>query len=228
MKNANKITGCFFDLDGTLVDTEPMWVTAIMSSLEEISCELSKPEADELIYGRSWLDIYDDLFQLFPGACPERLEFETQIEGHFKVIKQEGDFVIHSSVELLKKLSQKMPIAVVSGSTRDVVGDWISEMGLESYIQFHMGCEDYPNGKPDPICYQMAAERLGVSPESSLVFEDSTAGVKSAKSAGMYCVALSLVGGRQQDLEVADLILNDLADLDLNALNDTPPAIRKK
>jgi len=221
------IAGCFFDLDGTLVNTEPMWVRAIISSLEELSCKLEKEKADGIIYGRSWLDIYEDLRRLYP-VIPPRPEFENRIEGYFGKIKQEGGFIINSSVELLKKLSNEVPIAIVSGSTSEVVGDWISELGLDSYIQFYMGCEDYPHGKPDPICYLMAAERLGVSPESCLVFEDSAAGVKSAKSAGMYCVALSLLGSREQDIEAADLILNDLNYIDVAGLHEIPPTIRKK
>jgi beta-phosphoglucomutase-like phosphatase (HAD superfamily) len=224
----NSIEAYFFDLDGTLVNTEPMWVSAIMASLNELSCKLSKTEADEMIYGRSWLEIYEDLCRLFPGVWADRMELEERIEGHFNKIKQEGGCIITSSVELLKKLSEKRPVAVVSGSSAHVVGEWISELGLEDYVQFHLGCEDYPHGKPDPICYQMAAERLGVSPESCLVFEDSTAGVKSAKSAGMYCVAISLIGSRQQELGPADLILNDLADLDIDALDENPLILRQK
>ena len=227
-KSANPISACFFDLDGTLVDTEPIWVQAILNSLEELACDLNKAEADEIIYGRSWLEIYNDLCRLFPGEWSDRTELELRIDRHFQAIKAEGRCIINSSVELLKKLAQEKTIAVVSGSSRKVVGDWIAELGIEKYVKFHLGCEDYPRGKPDPICYQMAAEKLGVKPESSLVFEDSTAGVNAAKKAGMYCVALSLIGSRPQSLDAADLILNDLADLDLQALDEKPPALLRK
>lgn len=228
LKSNNSIKCIFFDLDGTLVNTEPIWVKAIMASLDELECKLNKEDADEMIYGRSWLEIYEDLCRLFPGVWKDRAELEERIEKHFNKIKQEGGCIIHSSVELLRELSQKLPIAVVSGSSSEVVGDWISELGLEPHVQFHLGCEDYPHGKPDPVCYLMAAERMGMSPESCLVFEDSTAGVKSAKSAGMYCVALSLEGSRQQDIKPADLILKDLADFDSKGLEEKPPVFRKK
>lgn len=228
LKSNNSIKCIFFDLDGTLVNTEPIWVKAIMASLDELACKLNKEDADEMIYGRSWLEIYEDLCRLFPGVWKDRAELEERIEKHFNKIKQEGGCIIHSSVELLKELAKEYPLAVVSGSSNEMVGNWISELGIEKQVEFHMGCEDYPHGKPDPVCYLMAAERMGISSEECLVFEDSTAGVKSAKSAGMYCVALRLKGSRKQEIDTADLILNDLTDIDIESLQEKPPAFRRK
>ncbi len=72
--------------------------------------------------------------------------------------------------------------------------------------------EDTPRGKPDPAPYLLAAERLGVAPEACVAFEDSRAGVLSAKAAGMRVVALQRPGAPKQDLSDADEVLMELGD----------------
>jgi mannitol-1-/sugar-/sorbitol-6-phosphatase len=222
------VAACLFDLDGTLVDTEPMWVRALRLSLNEISCPLAQETADELVYGRSWLDIYADLCRMFPAKCVDRPALEAWIDFHFAILKKEGSVVIDSSVELLIKLAQEMPVAIVSGSSRKMVGEWIEQMRIGPRIQFYLGCDDYARGKPDPGCYIMAGERLGVDNASCLVFEDSTAGVRAAKAAGMNCIALKRAGARQQDLGSADLVLDDLAKLECGGLSLNPPVFRRR
>jgi len=214
---------CFFDLDGTLVDSEPMWAGALRSSLIELDCFLSREEVDELVYGRSWLDIHADLCRLFPAHCADRIALEERISHHFQELKRSEDCSLPSSLALLVRLARDIPTAIVSGSNRQMIGEWISDLGLSAHIHFYLGCEDYPAGKPDPRCYLMAAERLGLRPDACLVFEDSSAGVQAAKAAGMYCVALRRDGARPQDLAAADWIVSDMAELDPDGLMQQPP-----
>lgn len=215
-----------FDLDGTLVDTEPLWCMALRSSLNEMDCHLGEEETDELVYGRSWLDIYADLLQRFPDKCSDRIALETRIDHHFGILKQAGDFALPSSLALLIRLAQDWPVAIVSGSSRHMVGEWIDELGLQPHIHFYLGCDDYPIGKPDPSCYLMAAEKLSVTPADCLVFEDSSAGANAAKAAGMHCVALRRQGAREQDLSAADCIVAGFDELDPTGLCEHPPTFR--
>ena len=204
----------FFDLDGTLVDSEPMWAQALHASLHEMGCLLDVQEVDELVYGRSWLDIHADLIRRFPQTCGDKAELEAKIARHFNMLKSGRSFVLESSRALLIRLAADRPVAIVSGSGRSMVAGWIEDLRLASHIAFYLGCEDYPVGKPDPGCYWMAAERLGIPSGTCCVFEDSTAGVSAAKAAGMYCVALRRDGARWQDLSAADRIVGDLAEID--------------
>lgn len=210
---------CLFDLDGTLVDSEPLWANALRLSLQDIGLSLGKEKVDELVYGRSWLDIYGDLSRLFPGRCPNRSDLEEKIDYYFSEAKLSEECLLPSSIALLTQLAGMVPVAIVSGSSRQMVGEWIEELGIRPHVAFSLGCEDYPAGKPDPCCYRMAAEHLSVLPEDCLVFEDSEAGVQAAKSAGMCCVALQRQDALlRQDLSAADRIANDLAELDPSGL----------
>ena len=177
-------------------------------ALEEKGYRLDRSKIREIVYGRSQTDVSADLYELFPDFDPEELRQRT---GHFhSQISGQEDIRIHSSIALLKKLSADYPVAVVSGSPRDAVSDYVELISASEHISFLFGSEDYNPGKPDPTCYLMAAEKLGIDPARCLVFEDSTVGVQAAKAAGMSCIALKREGMPYQDFTTADLVLSDL------------------
>ena len=100
--------------------------------------------------------------------------------------------VLEGARELVSLLSgADIPVAIVSGSSRAEIKEALVELGFESQLAFYMGAEDYPEGKPAPDGYLKAARRLNVEPKDCLVFEDSEAGIASARNAGMRVVATS-------------------------------------
>jgi beta-phosphoglucomutase-like phosphatase (HAD superfamily) len=82
----------------------------------------------------------------------------------------------------------RIPLAVVSGSRRDSVTASLTSLGLLDKFEVLVCAEDYQKGKPDPEPFLLAAARLGVTPQSCLVFEDTDMGIEAAKSAGMATV----------------------------------------
>jgi HAD superfamily hydrolase (TIGR01549 family) len=190
-----------FDLDGTLIDTETIWIDAIELALHQRGAMLSHAEATELVLGRSWPDIFANIRRRFPAAYASREEMET---------------ITVPSITLLRRLAGQAPTVIVSGSTRNRIAESLELMDAVGLVPFYIGAEDYERGKPAPDCFLLAAERLGLLPERCLVFEDSAAGVAAAKSAGMACVAL-----HRQATEPplgADLVLRDLDDFEFAKL----------
>lgn len=210
-----RLKAFFFDLDGTLLDSEVIYVDAAQESLAEKGFDITHHEALELVYGRGAKDIFLDMLERFPGAYRDIQDAEEEVRRHFLRLRAERDIRIHGSVDLLKSLAKEFPVAIVSGSPRQDIEDGISVMGVASWVAFYLGAEDYFPGKPDPSCYLLAAERLALPPETCLVFEDSRAGVNAAKQAGMACVGLQREKSPRQDLSRADLILSDLAEFEL-------------
>jgi beta-phosphoglucomutase-like phosphatase (HAD superfamily) len=149
---------------------------------------------------------------------------DNEMRRHYNIVKQEKDIRITSSICLLKRLAETHPVGIVSGSPRIAVEENIAALDLRSSIAFALSSEDYQPGKPDPACYLLAAEKLGLPPDRCLVFEDSGAGVMAAKASGMHCVALERPGTPKQDLSMADLVLRDLADFQLEKLEGFPSA----
>ncbi|MHB9132816.1 MAG: HAD family hydrolase [Armatimonadota bacterium] len=199
-----------FDLDGTLIDSEVLWIEAVGRALQEAGCRPTEQALVDLVYGRAWGDIYQDIVRQYPDAYAGYDALTEIARTHFRGLRQTRDIRIHNSIEVLVQLAASYPIAIVSGSTRNAIAREIEGMGITAHIHFFLGCEDYTPGKPHPACYLLAAERMGVCPEQCLVFEDSAHGVQAAKTAGMTCVALQLAERPAQIFSAADYVVDDL------------------
>ena len=110
------------------------------------------------------------------------------------------------------------PMAVASSNNRKIVNIIIEKFGLEKYMKFVISGEEVDKGKPDPEIFLTAAKKMNVKPEDCLVIEDATSGVKAAKAAGMKCIGLKNPDHGNQDLSEADLIINNLNELNLNIM----------
>ena len=203
-----------FDMDGTLMDTEVLWVDAVEAFMCKRKPAYTHQEAEALVYGRSWHDIYDDMMAMLPGCEMPIAAVEAEMAPLYQAMESKRDVRIHQSIDLLKDLATRHPVCIVSGSSRKMIAANIEKMGIGHAVSFYLGAEDYSPGKPDPACFLMAAERLGVAPKACLVFEDSEAGVLGARRAGMRAVAFARDGALSQDFSVADLVLSDLSEFD--------------
>ncbi len=203
-----------FDLDGTLLDSEVLYIEAVGTAIRQRGGQLDAEAATRLVYGRSWRDIFAEVSRRWPGAWPRMEEMEAVVRSIFMRLEQEKDISIPGSVFLLESLARHYPVAIVSGSPREDVARCVARLGIESCLRFFLGAEDYSPGKPHPAGYLAAADRFGVEPSRCLVFEDSAAGVAAAKAAGMHCVALKRPGAPEQEVGAADLVLSDLAHFD--------------
>lgn len=212
------IQAYIFDMDGTLVDTESLWVDAVATFIRKRLGPYAHADAQALVYGRSWHDIYADIQGMLPGLNMSIDAVEEEMGPLYREIEVTQDVRIDSSIRLLRRLSGEAPVCIVSGSSRKMIAANIVTMNIADCVRFYLGAEDYSPGKPDPSCFLMAARRLEVLPEACVVFEDSAAGVLGAKRAGMYAVGLARRGAMPQDLSVADVVLADLADFDPAAL----------
>ena len=208
-----------FDLDGTLVDTELLWVDAMSAYLSDRRCNCPKEALLHIVFGRSWNDIYHDITARFPPLSTTSSHAMAEgLRAYYLRLREQGDSIlIHSSAVLLKALAQHSPVIIVSGSPRADVEEAVRLLGAASDVRFVLGAEDYSPGKPSPAGFLLGARRLGVAPANCLVFEDSRAGVTAAKAAGMWCVALERPSAHPQDLSDADWVLSDLSDFSVEA-----------
>lgn len=206
-----EINAILFDLDGTLIDSEVLYVDAVRGALGARGYELTHEEAVELVYGKGWKDIYLEVCEKYPDSYGSIEQMERAVRDRFTALRAQKDIRISGSIQLLERLAETYPVAIVSGSPRQDIESAVAKMELGRHLEFFLGAEDYFPGKPDPACYKLAAEKLNLPPKQCLVFEDSEAGVRAAKDAGMSCVALSRLNMPPQDVSRADLILDDLA-----------------
>jgi HAD superfamily hydrolase (TIGR01509 family) len=212
------IRAALFDLDGTLQDSEILWVYATRDYVRTLGLDLTDDEAVQLVYGHSWRQIYETIVRLVPGCGLGLSEMADLVRDHFVRLSSERDIAIPGSVALLRRLAAEMPVAIVSGSVHADIAIAADKLKIGDLLRFFLGGDEYGQGKPAPDCYLEAARRIGVPPAECVVFEDSTAGIRAAKAAGMWCVALNIAGRPAQQLDLADLVLPDLSAFDPKTL----------
>ena len=131
---------------------------------------------------------------------------------------------VRSLISELKRLG--VPIAVASASLRAWVDATLRGLGLEDAFDATVSASEVASAKPAPDLYLTAAARLGVAPERCLAVEDTLAGVRSAKAAGMFAVQLRAASTALPPLDEADLVLDSPADFDFSLLAPAVPEAR--
>lgn len=211
-----KVAAFLFDLDGTLVDTEEAWAGAIVDFLAECGVEMTVERILPSIVGRNWLDINRSLHQRFPEIGDTTVEEDSRrLRKFFNArVADPTTMIIPESVEFMKRVASKAPVAIVSGSPRADIEKAARMMGVDGLVRFSLGAGDYAKGKPDPSSYLAAAERFGVNPDLCVVIEDSEVGVAAGVAAGMRVIALDRRGNRKCDFNGAWRIVRSLDEID--------------
>ena len=217
-----RIGAYLFDLDGTLSDTETCWVPALCDLLRDDGHELPLADSSAIILGRSWNSVYADVVARFPDEDTGSGDLADRLRPYFLRFRDASDIRIPGSAEMVRAVAAHTPCAIVSGSCLQDVEETLERIGLRDAFALLLGAEQVPRGKPDPMGYLQAAERLGVAPERCVVLEDSAAGVRAGKAAGMRVVALVRPDAPPQDVRsVADLCVASLADFTPKSLYPT-------
>lgn len=215
------------DLDGTLIDSESTHAESIAQYFAARGIRLSDEER-AFVIGHAWQEIYAflraeerlgiGLAQLQLEAVRFKDELMARGELHMPVLPGARDLVeqVHAA---------GVSMAIVSGSSRAEIEQVLPKLGIGSRLQFYLGAEDYPHGKPAPDGYLRAAQRLSVQRTACLVVEDSTAGIQSAIAAGMRVVATRAANPDpgtpgHQDQRAAHRVVEGLEALSLDLIRE--------
>jgi beta-phosphoglucomutase family hydrolase len=181
----NAFRAYLFDCDGTVVDSMPLHYIAWKEALSEWGCNYE----EELFYswgGRPIREIISLLNEQQGLKMPVEEVAIRKENLYFDLLPQLK--AIPEVVEHIDVMYGKIPFAVASGSRRDSVESSLKITGLIDKFEVLVCADDYKRGKPAPDCFLLAAERLGVTPEDCLVFEDTALGIEAATAAGMVAV----------------------------------------
>jgi HAD superfamily hydrolase (TIGR01509 family) len=174
-----------FDCDGTIVDSMPLHYIAWSKALGEWNC----PFPEDRFYQMGGMPIVEII---------EHLAQEHGIEMPALRVAERKEALYYEHLPKLKAVPEvlehieaqhgRIPFAVVSGSTRESVEASLYATGLSEKFDTLVCAGDYGKSKPDPEPFLIAAKRLGVAPQSCLVFEDTQMGIDAAEAAGMAWV----------------------------------------
>ena len=206
-----------FDLDGVIVDSHPIHKQAWRAFLASIGKQVSESDLDFIFEGRRRREILVH----FLGALSD-----AEIEEHGKrkdVFFQQACACLEpvdGSVEIIKAIENaRLAIALATSASRDRARWTLEQLRISQYFPVVVTGDDVVASKPDPTIYRLAAQGLAISPECLVAVEDSVCGVRSAKAAGLRCVAIALAEDtRSLTSAGADLVFPNLASVSIGGL----------
>ncbi len=207
-----------FDMDGVIIDSEPLHYEVEMELLEKLGGKMDK-EAHQLFVGTTDYKMWSTLKENFKLKPPVEDIIEMKKDMFISRI-DEIELMPNFMSLMLSLYNAGYPLAIASSNNRKVVDRIVEKFGLGVYIKFTISGDDVSKGKPHPEVFLTAAKKMSLVPKNCLVIEDATNGVKAAKAAGMKCVGLDSIPASGQDLSQADLVINNLAKLNLNIIED--------
>jgi HAD superfamily hydrolase (TIGR01509 family) len=205
-----------FDLDGTLVNTEPMYWAAWRKVFQQYDVTLTDEDLHSLM-GRQPIESAQLLATRFgldadPAALSQAL-VDAAVANPERVLMAGA----RTALDLLR--SAGIPVAIATSATVAMATASLNGSNLAEYFDIVASAETLPYGKPHPAVFLAAAERLGVEPVDCTVVEDAPNGVIAAKAARMHCIVVpEHYFAEHPALGIADVVLSTLEDFTLDLL----------
>jgi HAD superfamily hydrolase (TIGR01509 family) len=208
-----------FDLDGVLIDSEPLWRRAEQQVFNALGLKLTEDMCRETT-GLRTAEVVAYWYRRFPwtGERPQDVEQEI-LRTVEQLIVEEGRSFEGTGAILQGLKDAGLKLALASSSPRHVIDAAVRKLALGDFFAAVCSAVDEDHGKPHPAVYLRAAERLGVEPGECVAFEDSVPGVRAAKAAGMTVVAIPASEQyADSGFELADVKLKSLQLFDMEMI----------
>jgi HAD superfamily hydrolase (TIGR01509 family) len=183
-----KIDAVVFDMDGVLVDSEPVWEEVRRAVVAEHGGTWA-PDAQRRLMGMSTGEWAAYLSRdLGVGLPPD--EVASLVIGRMARRYREHLPLLPGAVEAVRAVAAEWPVGIASSSPPRLIDTVLGSAGLRQYVRVALSTETVRHGKPAPDIYLSVAKELGVAPERALAFEDSSNGLRSAAAAGLTVIAV--------------------------------------
>jgi len=210
-----------FDMDGVIVDTEPVHHYAYVQHFKQLNIEVS-PEMYASFTGNSTKNIYERLKENFNLEQDVQTLVETKRNLFNDSFDNKEDLYLLDGVEdLIKDLhSNGMQLVLASSSANVTIERIFDRFNLHHYFTHKVSGEDFPKSKPHPAIFLKAAELANTPVENCIVIEDSTNGIQAAKSANIYCIGYDSFHSKLQDYSKADRVITHFNELDFDTIKN--------
>lgn len=207
-----------FDLDGVLIQSEEVWDEVRERFVRERGGRYDE-EVQRAMMGMSAPEWSRYLHQE-AGVPDSPEEIDGEVVRRMLEAYREDLPLIPGAAEAVRRAAERFPLAVASSSNRELIDEVLHVAGIEELFRATVSSEEVARGKPSPDVYLEAARRLGVAAARCAAVEDSHAGIRSAKAAGMRVVAIPNPSypPDEEALAQADAVLDSLDDLTPEAL----------
>jgi len=205
-----KLKGVIFDGDGVLFDTEKLHVIAWKKVFNSHNIELKEDDFTEGVgvEDKTFLKKLQKNRKIKKDLKIEELVREKNKEL-LKIVNKENAKVFEEIKEILKFLKNKYKIAVASNSEKKFVLKVLKITGIYDFFDLIITRDDVKNPKPFPDIYIEVSKKLKIPVENMIAFEDSETGILSAKSSGIFCIAIPATQALEK-LKNADIIIDKI------------------
>lgn len=208
-----------FDMDGVIVDTEPVHKYAYYEHFKELDIQVSE-EMYASFTGNSTRNVFQKLKAHFD--LNEDVEDLILRKRHLfnEAFDTKPDLeLIEGVLDLIKKLHLNgIELILASSASKGTINRVFNRFDLNKYFTHKVSGEDFPKSKPDPAIFIHAASLSLAPKENCIIIEDSTNGIIASKSAGIRCIGYDSANSKHQDLSLADWIVKDFSEIDINKL----------
>ena len=210
-----------FDMDGVIVDTEPVHHYAYHQHFKQLNIEVTS-EMYASFTGNSTRNIFQKLkaqFNLQEDVEDLILRKRHLFNEAFDL--KEDLYLIDGVEELIKDLhANGMQLVVASSASKVTINRVFTRFNLHQYFTHIVSGEDFPKSKPHPAIFEHAASLSIASKENCIVIEDSTNGIQAAVSAGIFCVGYDSFHSKDQDLSKANIVIRNFNELNYEKVRD--------
>ena len=214
-----------FDMDGVIIDTEPLHHHAFFTQFAELGIPVSATEYTTFL-GKSTRNV----FQLLKQRYHLRQDVEALVlrkrELFNKAFDEDAGLDLLPGVRaLIEDLRRhNVQLVVASSAAKATIARVFDRFGLSEYFTHRVSGEDFAESKPNPAIFLRAAELADTPVTECIVIEDAANGVAAAKAAGIYCIAYVSPHSEGQNLHRADRIIRDFSELSAASIEAIEPA----
>ena len=210
-----------FDMDGVLVNSEPLHRKAYFNMFEEFNLNVSN-SLYESFTGKSTSAICKELCEIFDiSISHEKLILSKR--KHFKTIfDNDPEFqMIDGALSLIKNyFYHNLTLILASSASMTNMNRIFKKFDLDKFFKAKISGADLKESKPNPEIFIKAAKLSGFSKSECIVIEDSTNGIIAAKSAEIFCIGFNSPNSKNQNYNEADLITNDLNEIVFSKISE--------
>jgi HAD superfamily hydrolase (TIGR01509 family) len=209
-----------FDMDGVLVNSEPLHRKAYFNMFEEFNLNVSNM-LYESFTGKSTSAICKELCEIFDlSISHEKLMFSKR--KHFKTIfDNDPEFqMIDGALSLIKNyFYNNLTLILASSASMTNINRIFKKFDLDKFFKAKISGADLKESKPNPEIFIKAAKLSGFNKSECIVIEDSTNGIIASKSAGIYCIGYNSPNSKNQNYDKADLVISNFNNIRFDYLN---------
>lgn len=210
-----------FDMDGVIVDTEPLHRKAYYNTFGGVGIDVSE-ELYSTFTGASTQKVFDTVINHFnlSDTCEDLMQKKRAAFKDYFYNDLEFDLVPGVRNLIQHYHANGIKLVLASSATRTTIDMVFEKFGLDEYFIGKISGADLKESKPHPEIFILAAEVADEAKENCMVIEDSTNGILAAHCAGIFCAAYKSANTHQQNYDLADIVVENFEELRIEFISD--------